>query len=38
MMRRMFLVSTLLFWLTTGGFWAAGTWLPEGRGHPGSGS
>lgn len=31
MMRRVFLGSTFLFWLVTGGFWAAGTWLPEGR-------
>jgi cytochrome b involved in lipid metabolism len=29
MMRKLFIVSTLLFWLAVGGFWAASAWLPE---------
>lgn len=28
-MRRLFVLSTILFWLATGGFWAADLWLPE---------
>lgn len=28
MMRKLFLSSTLLFWLAVAGFWAASTWLP----------
>lgn len=28
MMRKLFVTSTLLFWLAVAGFWAAGTWLP----------
>lgn len=29
MMRRLFIVSTTLFWLAIGAFWVAATWLPE---------
>ena len=29
MMRRLFIVSTMLFFLAMGGFWAASVWLPE---------
>jgi cytochrome b involved in lipid metabolism len=28
-MRRLFILSTILFWLIAGGFWAADLWLPE---------
>ncbi len=31
MMRRLFFVSTLFFWIATAGFWAAGTLLPDDR-------
>lgn len=31
MMRRLFFVSTLVFWLAVLGFWAAGAWLPRER-------
>lgn len=29
MMRRLFIVSTMLFFLALGGFWAASVWLPD---------
>ncbi|MDZ7663320.1 cytochrome b5-like heme/steroid binding domain-containing protein [Thiohalophilus sp.] len=29
MMRKLFIVSTLLFWIAVAGFWAADVWLPE---------
>ena len=29
MMRKLFIASTLVFWLAVSGFWAASLWLPE---------
>jgi cytochrome b involved in lipid metabolism len=29
MTRRLFILSTLLFWLAVGGFWAAARWMPD---------
>lgn len=31
MMRRLYLASTIVFWLAVAGFWAAGVLLPDGR-------
>lgn len=36
MMRKLFILSTIVFWLAVGLFWAASVWLPNEAAGPGS--